>query len=96
MIPAEMLDAAIVANVRAALAEDMGDGDITAGLIPADAMARARVITREPMVLAGSPWADAVFAMTDNRIHPTGWPKRARPWQPTPPCSCSKAPPAAC
>ena len=70
MIPAEMLDAAIVANVRAALAEDMGDGDITAGLIPADAMARARVITREPMVLAGSPWADAVFAMTDNRIHP--------------------------
>ncbi|MCC2638915.1 MAG: nicotinate-nucleotide pyrophosphorylase [Moraxellaceae bacterium] len=70
MIPAEMLDAAIMANARAALEEDIGSGDITAGLIPADAVARARVITREPMVLAGSPWADAVFHLTDPRILP--------------------------
>jgi nicotinate-nucleotide pyrophosphorylase (carboxylating) len=70
MIPPEMLDAAIMANARAALAEDIGSGDITAQLIPADAMARARVITRETMVLAGSPWADAVFSLTDTRIHP--------------------------
>ncbi|MDF3030205.1 MAG: nadC [Moraxellaceae bacterium] len=70
MIPAEMLDAAIMANVRAALEEDIGSGDITAGLIPADAVARARVITREPMVLAGSPWADAVFTLVDPRIRP--------------------------
>lgn len=70
MIPAEMLDAAIMANARAALAEDIGSGDITAGLIPADASARARVITREPMILAGSPWADAVFALTDAHIKP--------------------------
>ncbi len=70
MIPAEMLDAAIMANARAALAEDIGSGDITAGLIPADAVARARVITREPMVLAGSPWADAVFSLIDARIRP--------------------------
>ena len=70
MIPAEMLDAAIVANIRAALAEDIGSGDITAGLIPAQATAHARIITREPMILAGSPWADAVFAQLDPRIHP--------------------------
>jgi nicotinate-nucleotide pyrophosphorylase (carboxylating) len=70
MIPAEMLDAAILANVRAALAEDIGNGDITAALIPADVVAHARVITREPMVLAGAPWADAVFAQVDARIHP--------------------------
>lgn len=70
MIPAEMLDAAIMANARAALAEDIGSGDITAELIPADATARARIITREPMVLAGSPWADAVFSLTDPRIRP--------------------------
>ncbi|MDI1300280.1 MAG: carboxylating nicotinate-nucleotide diphosphorylase [bacterium] len=70
MIPPEMLDAAIMANARAALAEDIGSGDITAQLIPADTIARARVITREPMILAGSPWADAVFALTDTRIHP--------------------------
>lgn len=70
MIPPEMLDAAIMANARAALAEDIGSGDITAQLIPADAIARARIITREPMLLAGSPWSDAVFALTDTRIHP--------------------------
>lgn len=70
MIPAELLDAAIMANVRAALEEDIGSGDITAGLIPADTVARARVITREPMVLAGSPWADAVFRQVDPRIQP--------------------------
>ncbi|MES2917575.1 MAG: carboxylating nicotinate-nucleotide diphosphorylase [Pseudomonadota bacterium] len=70
MIPAEMLDAAIMANARAALEEDIGSGDITAGLIPADNMARARIITREDMVLAGSPWADAVFRLVDPRIHP--------------------------
>lgn len=70
MIPPEMLDAAIMANAKAALAEDIGSGDITAQLIPANTIARARVITREPMILAGSPWADAVFALTDARIHP--------------------------
>ncbi len=70
MIPAEMLDAAIMTNARAALDEDIGSGDITAGLIPAETIARARVITREPMILAGSPWADAVFTLTDTRIHP--------------------------
>jgi len=70
MIPAEMLDIAIMNNVRAALDEDIGKGDITAGLIPADATARARIITREAMILAGSPWADAVFSLTDSRIRP--------------------------
>ncbi|MDQ8037348.1 MAG: carboxylating nicotinate-nucleotide diphosphorylase [Pedobacter sp.] len=68
MIPAEMLDAAIQDNARAALTEDIGNGDITAALIPVAAMGKARVITREPMVLAGSAWANAVFALTDSRI----------------------------
>lgn len=70
MIPAELLDAAIMANVRAALEEDIGSGDITAALIPADTVSRARIITREPMVLAGAPWADAVFRLVDPRIRP--------------------------
>ena len=52
----------ILANVRAALAEDVGSGDITAGLIPAGNRASGRVITREAGVLAGAPWVDAVFA----------------------------------
>lgn len=68
MIPAEMLEAAIMANARAALAEDIGSGDITASLIPEGHWAKARIITREPMILAGSPWANAVLSLTDRRI----------------------------
>jgi nicotinate-nucleotide pyrophosphorylase (carboxylating) len=52
----------VLGNVRAALAEDVGSGDITAALIAPDSQATARVITREGGVLCGSPWVDAVFA----------------------------------
>ncbi len=52
-------------HVRAALAEDIGSGDITAALIDAAARAHARVITREDGVLCGQPWVDAVFAALD-------------------------------
>jgi len=48
-----------------ALVEDVGTGDLTAALIPASATLRARVIAREPAVLAGRPWFDAVFAAVD-------------------------------
>lgn len=51
----------VLANVRAALSEDVGTGDITAGLIDDDTHAKARVITREDGVLCGQPWVDAVF-----------------------------------
>lgn len=65
MIDAHLLATAIKTNVRHALDEDMGDGDLTAQLIPAGQQAVARVLTREPMVLAGRPWVDAVFAALD-------------------------------
>lgn len=68
MIPEALLQAAIILNVNAALAEDIGEGDITAGLIPASAQARARIITREPMVLAGRPWVDATCQTLDQGI----------------------------
>jgi nicotinate-nucleotide pyrophosphorylase (carboxylating) len=56
----------IQANVRAALEEDLGEcGDLTAQLIPARAMARARVISREDAVLCGSAWFEACFAGVD-------------------------------
>ena len=47
--------------VRRALAEDVGSGDLTAELVPADAQASAQVLTREPAVLCGRPWFEAVF-----------------------------------
>lgn len=55
-------------NVRAALAEDIGSGDITAALIDPATNATARVITREDGVLCGQPWVDAVFAALDSAV----------------------------
>ena len=54
--------------VRAALREDVGTGDITAGLIAATAQSTARLITRETAVLCGTAWFDAVFRQLDDRI----------------------------
>lgn len=59
------LENAIAENVRAALAEDIGAGDLTAQLIPAAVPTTARVITREAMVVAGRPWFDACFEAMD-------------------------------
>ncbi|MFP5430990.1 MAG: carboxylating nicotinate-nucleotide diphosphorylase [Gammaproteobacteria bacterium] len=68
MIPDALLKDAIDRNVTAALDEDIGSGDITAGLIPATARSRARVITREKMVLAGRPWVEATCHRLDPEI----------------------------
>lgn len=62
------LSAEIDANVRRALAEDVGSGDITAQLIPAERLAHASVITREAAVISGTAWVDAVFRQVDPRV----------------------------
>src|SRR5438477_6752705 len=53
--------------VDAALLEDIGEGDISADLIPADPICQAKIITREPAIICGIAWANAVF----QRIAPT-------------------------
>jgi nicotinate-nucleotide pyrophosphorylase (carboxylating) len=60
--------AAITAAVRAALAEDIGSGDLTAALLPETQQALATVITREAAVLCGRDWVDAVFAALDPAV----------------------------
>jgi nicotinate-nucleotide pyrophosphorylase (carboxylating) len=55
----------IAEQVRLALAEDIGSGDLTAQLVPADSHRIARVITREDAVLCGQAWFDAVFLQLD-------------------------------
>ena len=65
----EVLDEPLLQTVRSALAEDVGSGDITAHLIPETRGARASVICREPAVLCGMAWFNAVFAELDTRIH---------------------------
>jgi nicotinate-nucleotide pyrophosphorylase (carboxylating) len=62
------LTAEIEANVRRALLEDIGSGDITAQLIPAERLAKATIITRQDCVVAGTAWADAVFRQLDPRV----------------------------
>jgi nicotinate-nucleotide pyrophosphorylase (carboxylating) len=57
---------ALERNVEAALLEDVGPGDLTASLIPKDAVGHARVITREAGVLCGQDWFTACF----NRLDP--------------------------
>jgi len=52
-------------NVQHALREDIGSGDITAQLIPAEHQARATVITRESAVICGTAWVDEVFRQLD-------------------------------
>jgi nicotinate-nucleotide pyrophosphorylase (carboxylating) len=64
----DQLRADIERNVRWALEEDIGSGDITAELIPADKIASATIITREAAVLCGRPWVDEVFRQLDSRI----------------------------
>lgn len=64
----ELLQQAISDNIRQSLTEDIGTGDITAQLIPASEQSKAVVITREPMVLAGQPWVDALFAELDDQV----------------------------
>ena len=58
----------IASQVLAALAEDVGPGDLTAGLIPAEATAQATVICREAAVICGRPWFDEVFHRIDPRV----------------------------
>jgi nicotinate-nucleotide pyrophosphorylase (carboxylating) len=55
-------------QVRAALAEDRGGGDLTASLLPADQVSRVELITREAAVACGRPWFDAVFRHLDPEV----------------------------
>ncbi len=56
-------------QVRVALAEDIGQGDITAALIPETNQAKATVISREDAVICGCEWFSQVFAQLDQAIH---------------------------
>lgn len=61
------LTSEIERNVTAALAEDVGSGDLTAQLTPEAKTARAVVICRHDAVLCGQPWFEACFRKLDAR-----------------------------
>ena len=58
----------LVRSIRFALEEDLGSGDITALLIPAQQTSQAQVITREPGVLCGREWFEEVFRQIDPTV----------------------------
>src|SRR5688572_32671171 len=64
--PAVPPDVATV--VSRAIAEDLGDGDLTAQLIGSATQAVARVIAREPATLCGRAWFDETFRQLDPRV----------------------------
>ena len=60
----------IVRNAaRAALIEDIGSGDITAELIPAEVMVQASIISREKATICGVHWVNAVYQAVDTSVN---------------------------
>jgi nicotinate-nucleotide pyrophosphorylase (carboxylating) len=57
--------------VARAIAEDVGEGDVTASLVGADVTATAHVIAREPCIVCGKPWFNEVFAQIDAQVKVT-------------------------
>jgi nicotinate-nucleotide pyrophosphorylase (carboxylating) len=55
-------------NVRAALEEDLGSGDLTAPLVPSGKRARAVVLCRQKAVLCGQPWFEACMRQVDPSV----------------------------
>lgn len=64
----DQLTAAIIGDVSELLAEDIGSGDVTAEIVDESATAEAVVVAREPMIMAGQPWVNEVFAQLDDRV----------------------------
>lgn len=55
-------------QVGAALAEDVGGGDLTAALIPEEKSGRATVITREAAIICGIPYVEETFRQVSERV----------------------------
>ncbi len=70
-----LLEQSIQINIQHALAEDIGDGDITALLTPETEQATATIISRDDMVLAGQPWVNALIQAYDASVEIT-WLKK--------------------
>lgn len=56
-------------DVRLALAEDVGTGDLSARLIPTSIIAQAHVISREAAILCGNAWFDETFRQLDPKVN---------------------------
>lgn len=60
-------------DVRCALKEDIGDGDITAQIISSEQISYATVITREKAIICGILWFNEVFRQLDSKNVTIKW-----------------------
>lgn len=65
IFPAYLNASLIETQVKAALKEDMGNGDLTAALIPASTRASATIISRQQAVICGCAWLQQCFEQLD-------------------------------
>jgi nicotinate-nucleotide pyrophosphorylase (carboxylating) len=56
------------ADVARALQEDVGSGDLTAGLIDPARPAKARILAREAATICGAPWAQSALMQLDPNV----------------------------
>lgn len=68
---AQSLEKLAQSDVARALLEDVGDGDLTAGLIAPNRQARARVLARESAVVCGQTWVQAAILAMDPKAQIT-------------------------
>jgi nicotinate-nucleotide pyrophosphorylase (carboxylating) len=66
-VPVPPPEALVLADVRRALEEDIGGGDVTAALLP-DVPERASLLCKEDAVIAGRPWFDACHRALDPQV----------------------------
>lgn len=87
----------ILRAVQAALAEDIGPGDATTlATVPENAPARAAMVAREPLTVAGLDFAETAFRELSPKFTANAAFRTARALKLDRPCSTSPAPPAPC
>ncbi|MDD2545340.1 MAG: carboxylating nicotinate-nucleotide diphosphorylase [Burkholderiaceae bacterium] len=62
------LESHVLLDVARALEEDVGSGDLTAGLIDPTRRARGRILARESAVLCGTPWVETALRALDPSV----------------------------
>lgn len=55
-------------SVHSALIEDIGNGDVTAHIIPEDEFSLATVISRDAATICGVDWFEEVFTQLDSQV----------------------------
>lgn len=68
MLIDQILQEDIRATVARILREDVGSGDLTAGLIPETSNIDATIVTRDAMTMAGQPWVDEIYQQLNPQV----------------------------